>query len=270
MSLTWRGGEEIVPARPVGLGWLRVGIRATLLAALLSAGLVVMMLARIVEGPLCRPRRPATPWITVVVCRAALRILGLRVRAAGAPDRGPGVVVANHSSWLDVFALNAQGPVVFTAKAEVAGWPGIGWLARATGTLFVRREARGEAAGQARAVGQRLRAGERLLFFPEGTSTDNRQVLPFRTALFEGLLAPGLPDGVTVQPVTLSWQAPEGEDPRFYAWYGAADLLPHALAVLSARRTGGVRITWHPPIPAAGQDRKRLARAAEEAVRSAL
>jgi 1-acyl-sn-glycerol-3-phosphate acyltransferase len=270
MSLTWRGGEEIAPVRPAGFGWVRVLGRATVLLALLSAGLAIMLVARIVEAPICRGRRPATPWITVIVCRAALRILGLRVSVNGLASETPGVVVANHSSWLDIFALNAQRPVVFLAKAEVAGWPGIGWLARATGTLFVRREARGEVAEQARAVGERLRAGERLLFFPEGTSTDNRQVLPFRTALFEGLLAPGSPAGLSVQPVTLCWEAPPGEDPRFYAWYGAADLLPHALAVLSARRQGGVRITWHPPIAVAGQDRKRLARAAEAAVRSAL
>jgi 1-acyl-sn-glycerol-3-phosphate acyltransferase len=270
MSLTWRGEEDLVPARPAGLGWALVGLRASALLALLGAGLAVMLLARLVEGPLCRPRRPVTPWITVGVCRVALRILGLRIRAEGAPDPGPGVVVANHSSWLDIFALNAQRPVTFLAKSEVAGWAGIGWLARATGTLFVRREARSEASRQAGALAERLRAGERLLFFPEGTSTDNRRVLPFRTALFEALFAPGLPHGLSVQPVTLSWQAPEGRDPRFHAWYGAADLLPHALAVLSARPAGGVTMTWHASIPVEGRDRKSLARAAEEAVRSAL
>ncbi len=59
----------------------------------------------------------------------------------------PGALVANHSSWLDIFVLNAAEPVYFVSKAEVAGWPGIGWLARATGTLFIRRDPR-EAAVQ--------------------------------------------------------------------------------------------------------------------------
>ena len=200
----------------------------------------------------------------------ALRIIGLRVLVEGQPLQGPGAMVANHSSWLDILALNAQAPAVFLAKSEVAAWPGIGGLARAAGTLFVRREARREAPEQARAVAERLMAGQTLLFFPEGTSTDNRRVLPFRSTLFAGLLAPGLPRGLAVQPVTLSYEAPAGEDPRFYAWFGLADFGPHAVAVLAKRRQGGVRITFHPPIPVAGQDRKALAARTEAAVRAAL
>ena len=184
--------------------------------------------------------------------------------------RGAGAMLANHSSWLDIFVLNAQAPMVFVAKSEVAGWPGIGWLARATGTLFIRREARGEVAEQARALEERLRAGQKLVLFPEGTSTDNRQVLPFKPALLAGLLAPGLPAGLAVQPVTLRYEAPEGQDPRFLAWYGDADFAPHALAVLATRRTGKVRVTFHPPIAVAGKDRKSLAAEAEALVRSAI
>ncbi len=184
--------------------------------------------------------------------------------------KGPGAFVANHSSWLDIFALNARAPMVFVAKSEVAAWPGIGWLARATGTMFVRREARAEVAGQAQALADRLREGARLALFPEGTSTDNRRVLPFRSALLSGLLAPGLPPGLRLQPVTLVYEAPSGQDPRFYAWYGEAAFGPHALAVLAAPRGGGVRVTFHDPIPVAGRDRKSLAAEAETCVRSAL
>lgn len=184
--------------------------------------------------------------------------------------RGPGAMVANHASWLDIFALNARAPVVFVAKAEVAGWPGIGLLARATGTLFIQREARGEAARQAEALAGRLRAGQRLLFFPEGTSSDNRRCLPFKPALFAGLLLPGLPTGLRVQPVTVRYEGPPGEDPRFHAWWGDMEFGPHALAVLAAPRGGRVTVTFHPPIPVEGRDRKRLAAEAEAAVRSAL
>jgi 1-acyl-sn-glycerol-3-phosphate acyltransferase len=179
-------------------------------------------------------------------------------------------MLANHSSWLDVLVLNAQAPVVFVAKSEVAGWPGIGWLARATGTLFVRREARGEVAAQARALAGRIEAGQVPVLFPEGTSTDGRRVLPFKPALLAGLLAPGLPERLAVQPVTLSYEAPPGEDPRFYGWFGGADFGPHALAVLAARRQGSVRVTFHPPIPVEGRDRKSLAAEAEARVRAAL
>lgn len=270
MSLTWREGGQFVPPRPGPAGWLRIALRGLPLLLLLAAGLGLLLLLRTLERPLRHPRRPVTPWIPVAVCRGALLLLGLRVRVEGRPDAGPGVIVANHSSWLDILALNARAPVVFVAKSEVAGWPGIGWLARATGTLFIRREARGEAAGQARVLSERLRAGERLVLFPEGTSTDNRRVLPFRPALLAGLLAPGLPPGLRLQPVTLSYEAPEGEDPRFYAWFGDADLGPHLLAVLASRRPGEVRLRFHPPIPVEGRDRKSLAAEAEAVVRAAL
>lgn len=270
MSPTWQGGEEVPLPPMTAAGWLRAGFRGVPLLLLLAIGLLLMILLRLVERPLFNPRRPVTPWISVAACRGALLILGLRVRVEGRPMRGAGALVANHSSWLDILVLNAQAPVVFVAKSEVASWPGIGWLARATGTLFVRREARGEVAAQARTLAERLRAGERIVLFPEGTSTDNRRVLPFKPALLAGLLAPGLPAGLAVQPVTLAYDAPAGQDPRFHAWFGGADFAPHALAMLAARRPGGVRVAFHPPIPVEGRDRKSLTAEAEARVRQAL
>jgi len=270
VSLTWRPEEELVPPRPGPAGLLCAVLRGVPLLLLLAAGLALKLLIRAAEALLCGPRRPVSPWVTVAVCRLALRLLGMRARAEGQPWRGPGAMLANHSSWLDILALNAQAPVTFVAKAEVGGWPGIGWLARATGTLFVRREARGEVAAQARALAERIEAGQTLVLFPEGTSTDGRRVLPFKSALLAGLLAPGLPAKLMVQPVTLAYEAPPGEDPRFYGWFGGAEFGPHALGVLGARRQGTVRITFHPPIPVAGRDRKSLAAEAEARVRAAL
>ena len=249
---------------------MRAGLRGVALVLLLLIGLAFKMLVRAVERLLCHPRQPASPWITVAVCRGALRILGLRWEVRGQPMLGRGAMVANHSSWLDIFVLNAQAPVVFVSKAEVATWPGIGLLARATDTLFIRREARQKAAMQAAAVSARLRAGQTLLFFPEGTSSDNRRLLPFKSALFAGLLAPGLPGGLRVQPVTVYYEAPRGEDPRFYAWWGEMEFGPHALAVLAAARGGRVRVTFHRLIPVEGRNRKSLATEAEAAVRAAL
>ena len=174
------------------------------------------------------------------------------------------MVVANHSSWLDILALGALGPLVFVSKAEVAGWPGIGWLARATGTLFVRRDRRGEAGGQVAAIRERIERGEVVCLFPEGTSSDGRRVLPFKPTLLAAV-----PPGMPVQPVSLAWRAPEGEDPRFYGWFGGAELGVHAWAVLGARRAGGVAVRRHAPL-VAGTDRKALAREAEGLVRDAL
>ena len=117
-------------------GWGRVALRALPLIVVLLLGVVLMALLRLIEAPLYGQRRPATPYITVFVCRMAFVILGVRHRIQGAPMAQPGAVVSNHASWLDIFSLNARKRIYFVSKSEVASWPGIGWLARATGTVF--------------------------------------------------------------------------------------------------------------------------------------
>lgn len=165
--------------------------------------------------------------------------------------------------------LNGISRIYFVAKSEVAGWAGIGWLARATGTVFIRRDRR-EAAAQAELFRQRLAAGHRLLFFPEGTSSDTRRVLPFKSTLFEAFFEPGLRERTVIQPVTVSYAPPPGRPERFYGWWGGMDFGPHLLMVLSQRRQGSVTVTYHPPVAVASCDgRKALAAACEAAVRSA-
>jgi len=268
---TWDSPDGAAPPVRIGpAGWLRVAGRGLLLGATVFGGLAVLLLARLVERPLCGLRRPVTPWITVAVCRASLRLLGLRAGWHGQPMSGRGALVANHVSWLDIFALNAATPVYFVAKSEVGGWPGIGWLARATGTLFIRRDPR-EAQAQTLLFEARLRAGHRLCFFPEGTSTDGLRVLPFKPTLFAAFFAHGLGEILSVQPVSLNYRAPPGQDARFYGWWGDMSFGAHLLAVLSAPRQGEVEVVFHPPLPVADHPgRKELARAAETAVRGGL
>ncbi len=267
MSPTWQSADQpiLLPVR--GWGWVRVALRAVPLLIVIGLGLAMLLTLRLIERPLCGLRRPVTPWITQGVCRAALFILGLRFDVQGAPLQSAGAIVANHASWLDIFALNALMPVLFVAKSEVAGWAGIGWLARATGTVFIRRD-RAEVAGQIVTFRTMLAAGHRLVFFPEGTSTDGLQVLPFKPALFATFLDPGVAPGLRIQPVSVVYHAPKGTDPRFFGWWGTMDFAPHLLAVLARRGGGGVSLIYHPPVPAAQfQDRKALALACETFVR---
>jgi 1-acyl-sn-glycerol-3-phosphate acyltransferase len=249
-------------------GWSRAAARGAALLVVNAGGLLLLLLLRLLERPLCGARRPVTPWITQGVCRTALLILGLRREVRGAIMRHPGAVVANHVSWLDIYVLNAGKRIYFVAKSEVAAWPGIGWLARATGTVFIRRDPR-EAAAQRALLEGRLAVGHRLLFFPEGTSTDGRRVLPFKTTLFEAFRGDGTE--AWVQPVTLAYHAPEGEAASFYGWWGAMPFERNLLRMLAAPRHGRVVVTYHAPLRAAEHaDRKALARSAEEAVRSGL
>lgn len=268
---TWTSPEgELAPLRIGPAGWARVVLRGLALGGVVFGGLGLLLALRLIERPLCGLNRPVTPHITVGVCRAAFAILGMAFDRQGAMLRGRGAIVANHVSWLDIFALNAGGPLYFVSKSEVAGWPGIGWLARATGTLFIRRDAR-EARAQNALFEARLRAGHRLCFFPEGTSSDGQRVLPFKPTLFASFFTHGLAEAMQIQPVTLAYRAPEGEDRRFYGWWGAMEFGPHLLRVLAARRQGAVRVMYHPPVRVSDYPgRKELARDLEAAVAGAL
>ncbi|XDB00051.1 lysophospholipid acyltransferase family protein [Sulfitobacter sp. LCG007] len=268
MSPTWQGPPppDAGPMGPAGI--IRLTARGLPIALLVSVGLALLLVLRLFERPLCGQRRPVTPHVTVFVCRNVLRILGLRIDYIGRPMRGRGALVANHSSWLDIFTLNAGGPLCFVSKSEVARWPLIGWLARATGTLFIERDPR-RAVEQTRTMRERLLQGDKLMVFPEGTSTDGTLVLPFKTTLFEAFLAPQLREVIAVQPVSVTYRPPPGADPRFYGWYGGMTFGGHLAAVLSAPRHGSVEITYHAPVAVReASDRKRLARACEDAVRA--
>jgi 1-acyl-sn-glycerol-3-phosphate acyltransferase len=249
------------------LGWLLVATRGLGILSVLGFGVLLILPLRAAEHLFCGPRRPLTGLWVQGVCRLCLWILGLNWHREGALMTGPGAVVANHSSWLDILVLNAAMPVFFVAKSEVAGWPGINILTRVTNTHFVTRDPK-LAVAQAREFSERTAAGHRLLFFPEGTSTDGRRVLPFKPTLFQGFLAPELPKDLAVQPMTAIYKAPPGRDPRFYGWFADMGLGPHLLAILAQPRQGGVTVRLHAPIPVAGETRKTLAAKAEAAVRS--
>lgn len=253
---------------PLGaIGWLIAALRAVPIALLCFGGMLILLIARSAERVFAGRNRPVTPFWVQWVCRASLAIMGLRLTVVGTPMRQSGIVVANHSSWLDIFTLNAALRICFVAKSEVARWAFIGPLARATGTLFITRKTT-EAKRQQVQFETRLRDGDRLLFFPEGTSTDSTFVLPFKSTLFAALFA--MRQDLWVQPVTVVYQAPKGADPRFYGWYGTMDFAPHLLVTLAQWPQGDVTITLHDPLRVAEyRSRKDLAAAAEDAVRSA-
>lgn len=265
-SQTWRGAAVPDLPPPAGLaGWWRVLRRGVPAVLILLIGVLLILPLRLAERLVHGRRRPWTGIYVQIVCRLTLAAMGIGWQRQGRPMRGTGAVVANHSSWLDILAMNAALPVVFVAKSEVAGWPGINILTRVTDTHFVTRDPR-LARQQAGEFAARIHAGHRLLFFPEGTSSDGRRVLPFKPTLFQGFLSPDLPADLAIQPMSVIWHAPEGADPRFYGWWADMELGAHLLHVLSAPRQGGVTVRLHPPIPVAGHDRKTLARAAHGAV----
>jgi 1-acyl-sn-glycerol-3-phosphate acyltransferase len=263
---------QTAPAPPLRIspaGWLRVALRGLAMGLVTYGGLLLLLLLRLIEWPIFGTARPWTPHLTQAVCRINCAILGLTLNPQGRPMTQTGAIVANHSSWLDIFTLNACTRVYFVAKSEVEGWPGIGWLARATGTVFIRRKGV-DAKIQQQVFEDRLRQNHRLLFFPEGTSTDSIRVLPFKSSLFQAFYTHGLDRTMHIQPVTVVYHAPEGADARFYGWWGDMDFAGSLLKMLAAPRHGRVDIVFHPEVPVDGfEDRKALAAHCERVIRTA-
>src|SRR5258708_19447854 len=129
--------------------------------------------------------------------RCLLRVFRVETQFTGnIPSRG--LLVCNHLSYLDIRALAALAPCVFVAKQEVKHWPVFGWFAKLAGTVFVHREQRAQTGQTVHKIGTALQTGALVVLFPEGTSSDGRTVLPFKSSLLEPvvpqahLLSPGL------------------------------------------------------------------------------
>jgi 1-acyl-sn-glycerol-3-phosphate acyltransferase len=201
------------------------------------------------------------------------RLFGIRISTRGKPVTDEGVLlVATHTSWLDIVIFSAVTRVSFVAKSEVAGWAFFGLLAKLQETVFVTRQRR-SATGEARdKIRERLLAGDALILFPEGTSNDGNRVKPFKSALM-GAAAAEMENGrhVRVQPVSTAYVRlygmPMGRENRpFFAWYGDMDLVPH---LWEALKTGPIDVVveFHEPLSLDVMDRKQLAQAAEGLVR---
>jgi len=169
--------------------------------------------------------------------------------------------IANHISWLDVVVLGAQTPLTFIAKSEIAAWPVVGLLARLSGMLFVERGRPSRSGGTVASMGERLRRGETLLLFPEGTTTRGKSVARFHSSLFQAALDAAAP----VVPVAVSYR---GSHAEIVPFVGDDAFVPHLWRLLGARGIE-VHLAAGPCLTGAA-DREHLARQARESVRGLL
>jgi len=268
MSDAWNP-DDVPVERPLGvLGWCLALGRFLGIAVIIYGLMPFLLLAKLVEAII--GKRVASAWIVQVACKGVIRVFGIQMTVEGRAMRLPGALVSNHCSWLDIFSLSAAAHVFFVSKAEVRAWPLIGGIARVAGTVFIERRS-SQAKRQKTQFTERLLAGDRLLFFPEGSSTDSRRLLPFKSTLFAAFFEPELVDALWIQPTTLVYTAPKGEDPRFYGWWGEMDFAPHFLMALGARRAGSIRVVFHDPVRVSDfKDRKALSRYCEAKIKHTL
>ena len=208
------------------------------------------------------------------------KMMGIRAHVIGEPIRGGGLMLANHSSWMDIIILSSICPLAFVAKSEVNTWPLFGLLARLQNTIFVHRGDKARTLNDRETIRARIEAGDGIILFPEGTSSDGNRVLSFKSAL---LGAAELPRGdkgkgfedTRVQPVSVGYVArygiPMGRETRpSYAWYGDMDLVSHLWESFASGPVDVV-VEFHSPLSVreAG-GRKQVAEQAERIVREGL
>jgi 1-acyl-sn-glycerol-3-phosphate acyltransferase len=244
--------------------------------AITFAFLVVTLLAMPWQALLLRTSPVRARRFPQAYHRFVARLFGLRLRIIGQPVTGEGVLLlANHTSWLDIVLFSAVTPLSFVAKAEIARWPFFGTLARLQRTVFVARERRAQTGAVAEEIGARLAAGDTLMLFPEGTSYDGNTVLPFKSALL-GAAEATRADGrhVTVQPVSAAFTGchgmPMGREMRpFFAWFGDMEMVPHLWEALKAGPLD-VTVEFHPPTTLDRISRKELAVLARDQVQAGV
>jgi 1-acyl-sn-glycerol-3-phosphate acyltransferase len=176
-----------------------------------------------------------------------------------------GMIVANHVSWLDIFVINALYPCRFVAKSEIRSWPLAGWLVEKAGTVFIERGNRRELRHVFKGLVTALHSGQRVAFFPEGTTAAQGTLLPFHANLFEA----AVDAKVKVQPFALSYVDEKGHNHPAVDFIGDMTFVESVIAILEGKPVRA-RLACLPVMEGEGAHRRELAQAAHDAIGAAL
>jgi 1-acyl-sn-glycerol-3-phosphate acyltransferase len=249
-------------------------IRAVVAFLIIASTAVVLALPQylIVKSGIGSPAVIPQLWHRIVVWALGIRIT---VHGTIAADR-PLMLASNHISWTDILVISSVAKVCFIAKSQLGGWPIFGTLARLHRTVFVDRERRRKSGEQASELAERLTAGDVMVLFAEGSTSDGNLLLPFKSTLFgaaEIAVRERAAETVHIQPVAITYTRlhgmPMGRQRRrtLAAWIGDTDLIPHFRALL---REGAidVEVEFGEPVEfSTGSDRKLVTRRIEGEVR---
>ena len=194
-----------------------------------------------------------------------LAMCNVTVEQDGVPALERGVLVANHVSWLDIFVIHSLHPSHFVAKAEIRAWPLAGWLAEKAGTVFIARGNRRDLRHIFKGLVHSLERGERVAFFPEGTTAAQGGLLPFHANLFESAIDAKVP----VQAVALSYREPSGASHPAVDFIGDTTFAESIMLILDGPPVKA-RLTLLPAIASVGAHRRDLAEATHQAIAAAL
>ncbi len=159
------------------------------------------------------------------------RWFGIQVHSVGKPPDS-GIICSNHISYLDILVLGSLCPLVFVSKIEVRNWPFVGQLTTLAGTIYVDRSKRSEVVKIGESIASVLKEKVVVAVFPEGTSSDGSQVLPFYPSLLEPVVQGGWP----VTPVRLTYSVPTGKVETDVAYWGEMAFVPHFIKLMAKKR----------------------------------
>lgn len=240
---------------------IRISYRVMGLLLMLLVGLVSMAIFSRQKENLpnaSRVKKIRQWWLKKVV-----RIVGLKVVEKGHPPRDgqAALWVANHISWLDIPVIGSEG-VAFLAKSDIRKWPVIGWLSIKSGSLFIQRGGTNAAKLAAKKIANKIKGGDSVLVFPEGTTTDGDDVKRFHARIF----APALDYKLRVQPIALRYLDPDGSRHPNIVW-GDESFVSNVFKILGESSIIA-EITFLPAIDAAEySERKAVANLAYQAIR---
>jgi lyso-ornithine lipid O-acyltransferase len=221
-----------------------------------------------------RVRPGSPPRIPRLFHKGLCKGLGIEIGTTGSQSLKPTLFVANHVSWSDIPVLGSQILASFVAKAEVEKMGFVGPMADLQRTIYVERERKSRAAEQRNEISERLLAGDSVILFPEGTSTEGNTVIPFKSSLFSVVDSPDL-SHIHIQPITICYTHLNSlpllrAQRHLVAWIGDMDFGPHAWSFLGLGRVRAL-IQYHQVVErSAFANRKELARHCEEVISKGL
>lgn len=197
-----------------------------------------------------------------------VRLCGLRLQCdAGLQPQAasPALIICNHISWLDIFVINSIHPCRFVAKSDIRDWPLIGWLCDKSGTIFIARGRQRDVRRIYAGLVHSIHAGERVAFFPEGTTASQGTVLPFHANLFEAAIEADVP----VQPYAIRYVDVRGRLHTAADFVGEMSFLDSVITIMQNNGMKAELIRL-PPIDTQGAHRRDLAKAAREQIAGVL
>jgi 1-acyl-sn-glycerol-3-phosphate acyltransferase len=198
------------------------------------------------------PMQVRTRWLSRC-SRRTLRVFDIEFKAEGLPPN-TGLMVSNHLSYLDILVYSSLTEGTFVSKSEVRHWPVFGWFARMSGTIFVRRTRRMEAVSAGQEIRRVLDQGQLVILFPEGTSTNGSEILPFKSSLLEPATNHNTPLHIGAIHYTLA----DGCAANEVCYWGDQTFFPHFTNLMTKEHVKA-RVRFA-PVQRPTSDRKQLAR----------